>query len=156
MSNVRPRTKPDHGSTSAVRCAARALAPNTGCRRRFACGASSRARSRGRLGLSVLRRPAHGRISSNARNGMHASWRRVAQGTEPNVKSLLLSRVAAAVILRSSAGPQSAGQFSSSVAVARSALPELVCFAIQIQGRLASPRAWPNPSFKRTCLRHAA
>jgi hypothetical protein len=26
----------------------------------------------------------------------------------------------------------------------------LVCFTIQIQGKIASPRAWPNPSFKRT------
>ena len=34
--------------------------------------------------------------------------------------------------------------------------PALVCFAIQIQGKVASPRAWPNPSFKRTRLRRSA
>jgi len=34
--------------------------------------------------------------------------------------------------------------------------PALVCFAIQIQSKAAAHRAWPNPSFKRTCLRHAA
>ena len=66
-SNVRPRTKPDHGSRSAARYAARALAQDKGCRRRFEVGASSPASSQGRLGLSVLRRPAHGRISSKAR-----------------------------------------------------------------------------------------
>ena len=32
----------------------------------------------------------------------------------------------------------------------------LVCFAIQIQSEAAAHRAWPNLSFKRTCLRHAA
>jgi len=34
--------------------------------------------------------------------------------------------------------------------------PALVCFAIQIQSKVASPRAWPNPSFKRTRLRRPA
>ena len=34
--------------------------------------------------------------------------------------------------------------------------PALVCFAIQMQGKVASPRAWPNPSFKRTRLRRSA
>jgi len=34
--------------------------------------------------------------------------------------------------------------------------PALVCFAIQIQGKAASPRARPNPSFKRTRLRRSA
>jgi len=34
--------------------------------------------------------------------------------------------------------------------------PALVCFTIQIQGKAASPRARPNPSFKRTGLRPAA
>jgi len=28
--------------------------------------------------------------------------------------------------------------------------PALLCFPIQIQSKVASPRAWPNPSFKRT------
>jgi len=32
----------------------------------------------------------------------------------------------------------------------------LVCFAIQMQGTVSRFRAWPNPSFKRTCLRQAA
>jgi len=32
----------------------------------------------------------------------------------------------------------------------------LVCFGIRIQGRAATHRARPNPSFKRTCLRQAA
>ena len=36
------------------------------------------------------------------------------------------------------------------------ASPALVCFAIQMQSKVAAPRAWPNPSFKRTCLRPAA
>jgi hypothetical protein len=36
------------------------------------------------------------------------------------------------------------------------ASPALVCFAIQIQSKAAGARAWSNPSFKRTCLRHAA
>ena len=34
--------------------------------------------------------------------------------------------------------------------------PALVCFVIQIQSKAASPRARPNPSFKRTRLRQAA
>jgi hypothetical protein len=90
--NVRPRFKPHHESTSAIRCAARAFAQNTGCRRRFevsapaircaaravardtGChrcfwfGAPARGHSLGRLGLSVLRRPARGRVISNASN----------------------------------------------------------------------------------------
>ena len=66
-SNVRPRTKPDHGSRSAARCAARALAQNKGGRRRIKRPASSRGCSQGQRGLSVLRRPAHGRISSKAK-----------------------------------------------------------------------------------------
>ena len=41
-------------------------------------------------------------------------------------------------------------------AFVRLATPALVCFAFQIQSKAASLRAWPNPSFKRTCLRHAA
>ena len=34
--------------------------------------------------------------------------------------------------------------------------PALVCFAIRIQSKAASPGARPNPSFKRTCLQQAA
>ena len=34
--------------------------------------------------------------------------------------------------------------------------PALVCFAVQIQGEAAAPRAWPNSSFKRTRLRRSA
>src|SRR5438132_2355420 len=41
-------------------------------------------------------------------------------------------------------------------AVGNLAHPALVCFAIQIQSKVAPPRAWPNPSFKRTGLRPAA
>jgi len=66
-SNVRLRTKPDHGSRSAARYAARAPAQNNGCRRRVEFGGSFEGCSRGRRELSVLRRPAHGCISSKAR-----------------------------------------------------------------------------------------
>jgi hypothetical protein len=40
--------------------------------------------------------------------------------------------------------------------IRRLAYPALVCFAIQIQGKVTSQKARPNPSFKRTGLRPAA
>jgi len=56
--------------------------------------------------------------------------------------------------------PQRLGAFaphrSAQAPVRRLAHPALVCFAIQIQSKVAARRAWPNPSFKRTRLRRAA
>jgi len=45
---------------------------------------------------------------------------------------------------------------SAQASLVQLAPPALVCFAIQMPSKVAAPRAWPNPSFKRTCLRHAA
>ena len=64
-SNVRPRFNPRAESKSAVRCVTRAFV-----RAQVAAGVSRSARlskvaSQGRHGLSVLRRPAHGRTSPN-------------------------------------------------------------------------------------------
>jgi len=60
----------------------------------------------------------------------------------------------------SSHQPHGLGAFSERGSVigpfVQLAPPALVCFAIQIQGKAASPRARPNPSFKRTCLRQSA
>jgi hypothetical protein len=55
-------------------------------------------------------------------------------------------------------GAFSRHQSSASVqaSVGQLAHPALVCFAIPIQSKAASPRAWPNPSFKRTRLRRSA
>ena len=49
---------------------------------------------------------------------------------------------------------QSSGSVQASVE--QLSHPALVRFAIQIQSKVAAPRARPNPSFKRTRLRHAA
>ena len=61
MSNVRPRFKPRHETRSLVHCAAQAREQDKGCRRRLEPCAPAQGWSRGRCGLSVLRRPAHGR-----------------------------------------------------------------------------------------------
>ena len=146
-SNVRPRTKPDHGSRSAARYAARAIAQNKGCRRAFEVGASSQACSRGRRGLSVLRRPAHGRISSKARR-LSASVQ-APLALDRNTE-LRIGRVSSTARLGVFSGRGSvAGAFEQLA-------PPAVCFAIQVQSRSASPRARPNPSFKRTRLRRSA
>ena len=49
---------------------------------------------------------------------------------------------------------QSSG--SAQASVGQLACPASVCSAIRIQGEAASSRAWPNHSFKRTCLRQSA
>jgi hypothetical protein len=60
----------------------------------------------------------------------------------------------------SSHQPQRLGAFSErysvQVSVGRRVGPALVCFVIQTQSKAASPRAWPNHSFKRTRLRRSA
>ncbi len=45
---------------------------------------------------------------------------------------------------------------SAQASLVQLVLPALVCFVIQIQSKVAAPRAWPNPSFKRTRLRRSA
>jgi len=59
----------------------------------------------------------------------------------------------------SSHQPQGLGAFSEDGSVigpfVQLSPPALVCFAIQIHGKVAYPRARPNPSFKRTGLRPA-
>ena len=56
-----------------------------------------------------------------------------------------------------SPGPGASSEHGSVSGSARPrAHPALVCFGIQIQGTAVSPRAWPNPSFKRTRLRRSA
>jgi len=54
-------------------------------------------------------------------------------------------------------GPGASSEHGSVPASARQrAHLALVCFGIQTQSKAASPRAWPNPSFKRTRLRRSA
>ena len=45
---------------------------------------------------------------------------------------------------------------SAQASVRQPAHPALVCFAVQMQGKAAAPRARPNHSFKRTRLRRSA
>ncbi len=148
-SNVRPRKELANGSTSAVRLIARAIAQNTGCRRRFEFGALTQGCSQGQRGLSVLRRPAHDRIGSNARK--YAALAQASTAFQRNAK-LQIGFIASAARAWRFPG----ARLSSSAPARSRARPALVCFAIQIQSKVAARRAWPNPSFKRTCLRQAA
>jgi hypothetical protein len=161
MRHVRPRFKRQAsqasclklhpGSTSAVRCAGGACARNTGCRRRFEFCASAQGRSRDRFRLSALRRPSHGRVSSHQRRFAVPSKHSTSSIEVPSFQSASRASAVGAWLLLS----VSIYRFSSSVARAACA-SSVGCFAIQIQSMVAAPRAWPNPSFKRTCLRHAA
>ena len=152
-SNVRPRTKPDHGSRSAARYAARAIAQNKACRRRFEFCALAQGCGQDRRGLSVIRRPAHGRIASKAREftAPVQAFTVLRQSTEPCV-----GRIASLAKTRSIPSVPSLSLSLSSRTNTVAAHPALVCFAIQIQGTAPSPRARPNPSFKRTRLRRSA
>ena len=139
-------------STPAVRCAGRALARNTGCRRRFEFCASTQGRGQGRLGLPVLRRPAHGCVSPYQRRSAAIYRSAPRSQSKCQASSRLQGRQ-----------PWGPGLFSQypSIGSAQASLvcpvpPALVCSAIQIQSKAAAHRAWPNPSFKRTCLRQAA
>jgi len=80
--------------------------------------------------------------------------------SERLLKHLSLSIEASSFEPAASHQTQGRGAFSergsAQASVGQRTRPALVCFAIQVQGKAASPRAWPNPSFKRTCLRQAA
>ena len=90
-SNVRPRFKLHHESTSAVRCAARALARNAGCRRRFEVGASGRGR-KSRSARAVRPSAASARLHHLARECADPACpsARTLSIEEPNYKSASL------------------------------------------------------------------
>ena len=113
-----------------IRCAARAVARDTGCRRCF----SSMAR------LPEVTAGVGAGCPSFGGQRTVASFRRPAT-TE---------HLSPGAFLRH----PSSGSVQASVG--QLALPALVCFAMQIQSKVAPPRAWPNPSFKRTRLRRSA
>ncbi len=163
---------PLHESTVVARFAARALShENSGCRRRVTTEAFHQGRpvpsSSSVEGCPAVAECARWRRLESKQGG-HVPWRRFHLGTKPRFKSISLSRGQVAAIPRiHGPQPQRSGFFSqypSTVSVQASLVrvssPALVCFAIQMQTQrqrtAAAHRAWPNPSFKRTCLRHAA
>jgi len=126
------------------------------CEAQIAAGDSRSARlpkvaSQGWRGLSVLRRPAHGRISPNTTE-VRSAFKRLSRSIEKQAASRLRCS--------SNREPRFLSRYPSTgsvpAAVGHLAHPALVCFAMKIQSKVAASRAWPNPSFKRTCLRHAA
>ena len=142
-SNVRPRFRLHHESPSAVRCATHGFVQNTGSRGHFEIGALSIRRA----ARAVARvTGCHGRILSCSPSRGHSQRWLALSGLRPRQhRSVCRWRIPAAPIFSPWLQRQSASSHTP-----------LVCFATQIQSRVASPRAWPNPSFKRTCLRHAA
>jgi hypothetical protein len=171
-SNVRPRKKPLHEGTVVVRFTAGALSR----RIQFAAGASPPRRS-AKVALFLRHRRSKDRPAFaecvrwrwlESKQGRHVPWRRFRLGTKPRFKSVLLSLGQVAAIPRiHGRQPWRFGFFSQyqSTGSAQASLVQLaplalVCFAIQMQTQTqctaAAHRAWPNPSFKRTCLRHAA
>ena len=85
---------------------------------------------------------------------------RLQEDSERLSKRLPLSSETLSFKSASSHQPHGLGAFSERGSVigpfVQLAPPALVCFTIQIQGKAASPRARPNPSFKRTRLRRSA
>ena len=146
-----------HASSFIMKSRVPFIAPaGLSCEVQVAAGASrlahpAKVANRGRRGLPVLRRPAHGCITLQE-NAQRLSKRPHA----PDRRAKTTSQLHCCKARRAS--PFSRYQSTGSVraSVGQLALPASVCFAIQIQSKVASPRAWPNPSFKRTCLRHAA
>ena len=102
---------------------------DTSRRRRFEHTVSSQGRGQGRRGLSVLRRPAHGRIRSDERENSRRLSKHLWRSIEaPNFKPASLCR------------PREPGAFSqhqstgSVQAPSRQLVyPALVCFAIQMK-----------------------
>jgi len=161
-SNVRPRFKLHHESTSAVRFATCALAR----KKKFAAGASPPSRcaksrpvplsSSG--GLPGVRgeckvAPAREREMQSTYLGTGPVW---AQSQDSSRSRSVVRMQCQSHIF---AYPKSAGQ-SQAPAAMQLVQPALVCFAIQmktqIHGRAVAQRAMPNPSFKRTRLRRSA
>ena len=105
-------------------------------------------------GLSVLRRPAHWL-------GLPRAGNQVSSPLAPPPPSDQAKRPALCPSMCEHGMPyaiaksQNAGSRSREPVV-RLALSALVCFVIEIQGKVAAHRAWPNPSFKRTRLRRSA
>ena len=91
--------------------------------------------SRGRLGLSVLRRPAHGCIISQE----NAQILPVQAPARSRSKNQTTSRPHCRQAKRASPFSRYLSTSSVRVSVVQLALPALVCFAIQIQSKAASP-----------------
>ena len=125
------------------------------CEAQVAAGVSKSARlpkvaSQGRRGLSVLRRPAHGRINPNPIE-LGSAFKRFSRSIEKQATSRLsCSSLESLVFLASSIhrfnSSRSWASGTSSVGMLRHRKPS----------KVAPPRAWPNPSFKRTRLRRSA
>jgi len=170
-SNVRPRKKPLHESTVVARFTARAAARNSGCRRRvtieafrqgsLAPSSSSVERSsrlRGVRPVALARKQARKARALASRPPGHKA----------KTQSVLFSRGQVAAIpcihgpqpWRSGFFSQYPSTASVQASLVRPSSPALVCFGIQMQTQTQSTavaqRAWPNHSFKRTCLRPAA
>ena len=108
--------------------------------------------SRGRCGLPVLRRPAHGCIISQE----SAQILPIQASARSRSKNQTTSQLHCRKVGRASPFSRSPSTASIRVSVGQLAFPALVCFAIQTHGEAASPGARPNPSFKRTRLRRSA
>jgi hypothetical protein len=150
MSNVRPRVK-----TASTRCLPLGAlhAPSRKAGMQVAAGAwgfyaSAQGQSHGRLGLSVLRRPAHGRSVSDARTAGPILQHRLSPRTEPRPKSLSCPVKGRQRRPRTLVQPRSPRSIHGSGT--HPTAPALVCFAIQMQSKVLARRAWPNPSIEGT------
>ena len=100
-------------------------------------------------GLSVLRRPSQGWSNSNQEireqdlrvHGTHtANPKELVQDGQPSMEA----------VCRHSTYEQSRRARSVQASALRSAPPALVCFGMQMQRKVSSPREWPNPSIEGT------
>jgi len=149
-SNVRPRFKPHHESTSAIHCTARAFVRGAVAASPSRLARPAKGASQGWRRLSVLRRPAHGCVvSQRMRSDCPSACTLSIEEPNFTAASLLQGQESLAFLALS------IHRRSSSISRAARA-PALVCFATRIRSKVASPRAWPNPSFKRTRLRRSA
>jgi hypothetical protein len=141
-----PVQVPTNRSTAAVRCAARALARNAGCRRRLehlrAC--------------SMSEPKSAWAVRPSAASARSHRLERDKYEVPRTARSLRACRTMSSQSLlgRKRRRPRAVVQPRTSRPVqaycAQLAPPALVCFSMQKQGKVAFHRAWPNPSIEGT------